>query len=108
VRLGDDDELNLRFTDLYLGLGERVLALYRQPRARDTDWEAVCAAIDRLWTPKSLDEERLIEAFPLPAAPIATDARPSLFAHPLVTSIPFKQQALPAAAMQALALRQEP
>lgn len=90
VALGPDDDINLRFTDLYLGLREPELFLYRQPRAIETDWEDVCVEIDRLWTPKTLDEERLINAFPLPPRPLPVARDRLLFAEPIVTAISFK------------------
>jgi hypothetical protein len=89
IRLGPDDKLNLRMSDLYAGLGEKVIPVYNQPKGEATDWADVIAAIDRSWRPKQLDEARLLDAFPLPRAALPP-APGGLFEHPFVTSIPFQ------------------
>ncbi|MBB2201132.1 polysaccharide pyruvyl transferase family protein [Gluconacetobacter tumulisoli] len=87
VTIGEDDGMNLRMSDFYAGLGEEAVYLYNQPRLAETDWDAVIAAIDSTWQPKTLDENRLISAFPGRLAPIATS---DIFAHSLVSNLPFQ------------------
>lgn len=64
IVIGEDDGMNLRMSDFYAGLGEKIIAIYNQARGQETDWDAVIAAIDRAWYQKALDEDRLVESFP--------------------------------------------
>lgn len=89
AKLGGDDGLNLRMSDLYQGLGLDHLPIYVQPRNAETNWDGLCDAIDRLWEPKFFDAARLIDAFPLQVAPI--NAGPGgLFEHPIIRSLPYQ------------------
>ena len=87
IMIGEDDGMNLRMSDFYAGLGQKIIAIYNQPRGQETDWDAVIAALDRAWYQKELDADRLVEALPLPLSPIVTD---NIFAHPLITELPFQ------------------
>lgn len=74
VALRPDAPLDARILDLYMGAGRRETPVYGQARDRDTDWEAVIAAIDAAWEPATIDEAALMEAFPLDLAPVAPPA----------------------------------
>jgi hypothetical protein len=91
IRLGPNDKLNLRMSDLYSGLGLAVIPVYNQPKGEATDWADVIEAIDRSWKPKRLDETRLLEAFPLPRQALPA-AEGGLFEHPFVTELPFRHE----------------
>jgi hypothetical protein len=82
-----DDVLDLRVTDLYRGLGLQKLPVYTQPQGQDTDWVDLMAAIDRAWEPKTLDEDALVEAFPVDYNPIAARAGETIWEHPLLTGL---------------------
>ena len=79
--------MNLRMSDLYAGLGQDKVAIYNQPKKKPTDWGKLMSAIDQAWQPKQLDEEKLLNAFPLPVVPLVTD---DIFSHPLIESLPFR------------------
>lgn len=87
IPIGNDDKMNLRMSDLYAGLGQDAVDLYIQPKRSMTDWDDVISAIDRSWYPKSLDEERLLDAFPLPVRPLKTE---DVFDLPLIKDLPFR------------------
>jgi hypothetical protein len=88
--LSSRDSIDLRFVDLYRGLGYSSLDVWYQPRRHETDWAALIDAIDRVWFPKTLDEDALIEAFPVPASPLAKGPTGSAFDHPLVRDMATK------------------
>lgn len=88
VDLSTEEGIDLRLNDLYRGLGMSSLDVWYQPRRQETNWDALIAAIDRAWFPKKLDEDALIEAFPLQIAPLARGAGGSAFDHPLITGTP--------------------
>jgi hypothetical protein len=80
--------VDTRFMDFYQGLGEARLTTYVQPRAQPTDWERVIRTIDEVWERKSLDEERLIDALPIEAAPILSAPDDGFFDLPLIRGLP--------------------
>jgi hypothetical protein len=82
------DAIDLRFNDLYRGLGQSSLDVWYQPRRQRTDWAALIETIDRVWYQKTLDEDALIEAFPIPANPLPKGVTGSAFDHPLIGTIP--------------------
>lgn len=82
--LSEPDAIDLRFNDLYRGLGQSHLDVWYQPRRKQTDWSAVIETIDKMWFPKTLDEDALMEAFPLPLAPLAKGATGSAFDNPMI------------------------
>jgi hypothetical protein len=88
----NDEKVDRRMRDLYLGLGETKLRLYKQPRTEATNWEALIAAIDRLWSPiEWAGEDALFNSFPLPiAAQMPAAPVPDLFAQPLLRDIPYR------------------
>ncbi|MBB3771212.1 hypothetical protein FHS55_001811 [Angulomicrobium tetraedrale] len=86
--LGADPTLDLRIIDLYRGLGRARLHAYAQPREALTDWPAVMRAIDRHWNPVDLpDADALIEALPLPAAPLAPAPGGTIWDHPTLRAL---------------------
>ncbi len=85
--LDPDGPMDLRFVDLYSGLGLDRLMTYVQPRHEVTDWAAVMAAVDRYWRPVTCDGDRLIGAFPLPVNPVQPEAGKTIWQHPVLTSI---------------------
>ncbi|MFG1480111.1 polysaccharide pyruvyl transferase family protein [Xanthobacter sp. V4C-4] len=78
---------NPRIADLYGGVGARRRQAYFQPRRTATDWEDVIAAIDSAWSPLDFDGDRLIDAFPFGAAPLAATAGASVWSHPVVRAL---------------------
>lgn len=88
IDLMSEEGIDLRLNDLYRGLGQSELEVWFQPRRQETNWDAVIRAIDEVWTPKTLDEEALIEAFPLQAAPLEKGRTGSAFDHPLIVGVP--------------------
>lgn len=90
IPLDPDGDLNLRVTDLYRGLGRTELNVYAQRRITPTDWADVCATVDRTWEPVTLDEDKLIGAFPLPVARTGLPDGVDLFEDPAVRSISFQ------------------
>lgn len=79
-----------RIVDLYTGMGFQDLMTYAQPRAEVTDWADVIAAVDRFWQPKSIDEEALMNALPLPLDPVVAEPGKTIWQHPAITSIPLQ------------------
>lgn len=88
VDLISEEGIDLRFNDLYRGLGQTSLDVWYQPRRKATNWEAVIRAIDEVWFPKGLDEEALVHAFPLPVAPLPKGKTGSAFDHPMINGVP--------------------
>ncbi|WP_186458200.1 polysaccharide pyruvyl transferase family protein [Neorhizobium alkalisoli] len=80
------DAIDLRFNDLYRGLGQSFVDVWYQPRRQETDWNALIETIDRVWYPKQLDEDALIGAFPIPAKPLAKGPTGSAFDHSLIAT----------------------
>ncbi len=85
--LRDEVHMDLRFVDLYRGLGQSTLSVYTQPNHMPTDWRDLMATIDRVWTPKAIDEQALIDAFPLDYKPLAAPAGATIWDHPLLTEL---------------------
>ncbi len=83
-----EEGLDLRFVDLYRGLGQDHLDVWYQPRGVKTDWNALIQTIDRVWEQKYLDEDALIESFPLPLSMLEKGQTGSAFDHPLIRSAP--------------------
>lgn len=100
IDLTAEEGLDLRFVDLYRGLGLDTLDVWYQPRKQETDWTSVIEAVDRIWVPKSFDDEPLIEAFPLPLAMLEKGATGSAFDHPLIRALPMERTAPPPATRQ--------
>ncbi len=88
VDLTSEEGIDLRFNDLYRGLGQTSLDVWYQPRRQNTDWDALIRTIDGVWYRKTLDEEALIEAFPLPLSALGKGATGSAFDHPLISGVP--------------------
>lgn len=88
VDLLSERGIDLRFTDLYQGLGFSTLDVWYQPRRKNTDWGAVIRAIDDVWSPKRLNEESLIDAFPLPVSPLDKGKTGSAFDQSLIGALP--------------------
>lgn len=82
IDFSEPDVIDLRFNDLYRGLGQTALDVWYQPRSKPTDWGELIRAIDSVWFPKTLDEDALIEAFPLQVAPLSKGPTGSAFDHP--------------------------
>ncbi len=87
VKLDPDGDLDLRIVDLYQGLGQSELKLYVQPRGETTDWADVMAAIDSAWKPVTLDEDRLINAFPLPLNMLTAPEGATIWQHPVLQGL---------------------
>ncbi|KQV41963.1 hypothetical protein ASE23_04345 [Rhizobium sp. Root73] len=84
-----EEGLDLRFVDLYRGLGLNQLDVWYQPRNEQTDWETLIRTIDRVWEQKYLDEDPLIESFPLPSSSMLEKGPTgSAFDHPLIRAVP--------------------
>ncbi len=79
--------LDLRVVDLYRGLGQTHLDVYTQPRDVETDWTDLMDAIDRAWFPKQMDEQALIDAFPVDVNPLAALAGQTIWDHPVLTGL---------------------
>jgi len=82
VDFSERDAIDLRFNDLYRGLGYSSLDVFYQPRLQKTDWDSVISAIDRVWFEKTLNDDALIGAFPLDVAPMSKGSSGSAFDHP--------------------------
>lgn len=85
--LDPNGTLDLRFVDLYSGLGQDRMMSYVQPRTEKTDWAAVMAAIDAHWRPVTCDGDRLIDAFPLQPNLVQAQEGQTIWQHPVLTSI---------------------
>ena len=88
VDLISEEGIDLRLNDLYRGLGQTSLDVWYQPRRKETDWEALIRTIDQVWFAKTLNEDALIEAFPLQVAPLEKGVGGSAFNHPLIVGSP--------------------
>jgi hypothetical protein len=85
--LDPDGGLDLRIVDLYLGMGRKALSTYAQPRAVETDWRHVIDVIDDVWQPATIDEDALIDAFPLDVRLLSAPDAASIWDHPLLTGL---------------------
>ena len=88
-----NDGYDLRITDLYLGVGRKSIPIYHQARRKETDWAKLIAAIDKAWEPIDFDLDPLLEAFPLPYAPIAARSGETIFDHPAIKAVPLRHGA---------------
>jgi len=79
--------IDARIIDLYSGLGLARFDLFNHERSIATDWESVIGAIDRSWTPKPFDADRLLDVFPLPLNPASIPATGSVFDLPLLQEL---------------------
>ncbi|MEL6768286.1 MAG: polysaccharide pyruvyl transferase family protein [Pseudomonadota bacterium] len=84
---GDVPGVNARFPDLYAGLGQREMAWWRQPKDRETDWQALIDAVDRAGANGPLVPEGLAEACPAGLAPLSPPAGGTVWDHPLISSL---------------------
>lgn len=84
------DWLDLRIRDLYTGIGRTRLPLYVQPRDEESDWADVMAAIDRRWRPVTIDEQALMDAFPIQGTPVVAEPGQTIWQHPAITGIQFQ------------------
>lgn len=87
IKLDPDGGTDLRIVDLYQGLGQSELDIYVQPRMQRTDWEALMRDIDRIWTPKTLNEDALMEAFPLDLDPVEAPEGATIWEHPAIAGL---------------------
>ena len=87
-----EEGLDLRFVDLYRGLGQDHLDVWYQPRAEETNWDNLIRTIDDVWEQKYLAEEPLIESFPLPLSMMGKGTTGSAFDHPLIGAVPTKRE----------------
>lgn len=85
--LDANPDLDLRFVDLYRGLKLKTLPVYNQMPERETDWDRLILEIDRVWEPKTLDEDALIAAFPLDVAPLEAPAGGTIWDHPTLKGL---------------------
>ncbi|MBH0237642.1 polysaccharide pyruvyl transferase family protein [Methylobrevis sp. L22] len=90
ISLDPDGPTDLRIVDLYRGLAQPKLAGYSQPRGERTDWADVMAAIDRTWEPKTLDEDALVEAFPIDLDPLTAPEGGTIWDNPVLTELQLK------------------
>ena len=87
ARVLTDLNLDLRFVDLYSGLGLEKLPIYAQPQRERTDWAALMKAVDDLWEEKPFDAEALIEAFPLDLNLLEAPAGQTIWDHPVLNRL---------------------
>ena len=85
--LSDEIHMDLRFVDLYRGLGQVSLSVYTQPNHSPTDWRDLMSTIDHVWAQKTIDEQALIDAFPLDYVPLAAPVGATIWDHPLLTGL---------------------
>lgn len=85
--LDENSPLDLRVIDLYRGLGRSKLPVYNNAPTSSTDWEDMMRAIDEAWEPKALDEDALIDAFPLDYAPLSAVGNDTIWDHPLLNGL---------------------
>lgn len=71
----DEDLIDHRFLDFFLGIGARKLASFGWSRASLTPWDQLIEAIDLSWEPLRTDMRPLYDAFPLPK--VVTYEQPS-------------------------------
>ena len=84
VAVGDTDLLGAGIADLYGGLRRTALPAYLHPPGALPAPDRLIAAIDAAWSPAWLREDDLIEAFPLPRAPLLPSAGASMIDHPVL------------------------
>jgi hypothetical protein len=84
------EALDTRVVDLYSGLGLSELDVYTQPHGEPTDWTDLMASIDARWHPKQLDEQALIQAFPLDYKPLCALDGQTIWDHPTIAGIQFQ------------------
>lgn len=84
-----DGPIDLRMSDLYAGAGRDRIWAYRQPRAQMTDWAAVIDAIDQVWEQAQIDEQALINAFPLDLNPLSARPGETIWDHPVLNSFEY-------------------
>jgi hypothetical protein len=82
--------VDLRMQDLYTGIGLTSLPMYLQPKSEETDWDALIAAIDKSWEPKTSQEDALIEAMPLPTSLLAAREGETIWDHPVIQGLPYQ------------------
>jgi hypothetical protein len=85
--LADGSPIDLRVIDLYRGLGMSSLPIYGQSATEKTDWHALMAAVDAAWKPKTIDEQALIDAFPVDYNPISARPGETIWEHPVLTGL---------------------
>lgn len=76
-----------RIVDLYTGIGKETIWSYVQPRATETDWQDVLETIDDIWEPVSIDEDALIDAFPLEVQPLAAPGGGTIWDHQVLQKL---------------------
>jgi hypothetical protein len=91
IDLLEEEGLDLRFVDLYRGIGQESLDVWYQPKRLATDWEKLIRTIDDTWFPKTFTGDDLVEAFPLPLNMIGKGPTGSAFDHPLIASLPMER-----------------
>ncbi|WP_333701736.1 polysaccharide pyruvyl transferase family protein [Sphingobium yanoikuyae] len=84
------DWLDLRIRDLYTGIGRTRLPLYVQPRDEESDWEDIMQNIDKRWKPVTIDEQALMDAFPVKGELVAAEPGKTIWQHPAITGIQFQ------------------
>ncbi|MGO4845302.1 polysaccharide pyruvyl transferase family protein [Inquilinus sp. 2KB_12] len=87
TELDPDGPTDLRIVDLYTGIGKEKIWSYGQPRALETDWQDVLETIDDVWEPVGIDEDALINAFPLDVKPVAAAAGGTVWDHPVLQKL---------------------
>jgi hypothetical protein len=87
TELTPEGTTDLRIVDLYTGIGKDKIWSYSQPRGIATDWQDVLDTIDDVWEPVSIDEDALINAFPLDAKPLVAPAGKTVWDHPVLTGL---------------------
>jgi len=86
-KLDANCDLDLRFIDLYRGLGLEELPVYTQDRHQITDWNDLMGAIDRTWVPKTFNAQALLDAFPLDLAPLTAPPGGTIWDHPILQNL---------------------
>lgn len=82
--------LDLRIRDLYTGIGRTRLPLYVQPREEESDFEDIMKEIDRRWKPVTINEQALMDAFPVQGTPVVAEEGKTIWQHPAITGIQFQ------------------
>jgi hypothetical protein len=88
--LDPDGPTDLRIVDLYRGIGKSGIRIYNQPRGVATDWQDVIDMIDKAWEPVRIDEDALIDAFPLDVRLVAPLNGGTVWDHPVLTRLVFQ------------------
>lgn len=89
VALTAEAAIDSRMVDLYMGVGRTRQPAWGQPRDAVPDWEAVIRAIDARWEPAAIDEDALIETFPLDVAPLAAPPGETIWRHPVLNAVDY-------------------